>query len=264
MTPAAPEHELPGVRKPKEEDFEMRKLKYGLLGTAAVLALAVAVPAVSQAGPGKGGHGARLFEQTDTNGDGYVSKDEMQAASEKRFAGADADGDGVLTKDEMAAVHGKMRTGGNHRRGDPAERFAAADADGDGKLTLDEMKAAAAARMAEHGKDGDMSGRHADRMEKFFAAADKDGDGALTQDEMQGARENMKTRMGNHEGKHGDRGGRFGRIDTDGDGQVTKAEFAVGSEKMFERLDANGDGKIEPGEGRMHRGGPGARAPEAE
>lgn len=245
----------------------MSKLKYGLLGTAAVLALAVAVPAFSQAGPGKDGHGARLFEQTDTNGDGYISKEEMQAASEKRFTDADADGDGVLTKDEMAAVHGKMRARFDHQRGDPAERFAAADADGDGKLTLDEMKAAAAARMAERSKEGGMPGRHADRMEKFFATADKDGDGALTQDEMQAAHENMKTRMGNHEGKRGDRGdhgGRFGRIDADGDGQVTKAEFAVGSEKMFERLDANGDGKIEPGEGRMHHGGPGAKAPEAE
>ena len=106
-----------------------------------------------------------------------------------------------------------------------------------------------------------MPSRHADRMEKFFATADKDGDGALTQDEMQAAHESMTKRMGNRDGKRGDH---FGRIDADGDGQVTKAEFVAGGEKMFERLDANGDGKIEPGEGRMHRGGPGAKAPEAE
>jgi Ca2+-binding EF-hand superfamily protein len=98
-------------------------------------------------------------------------------------------------------------------------------------------------------------------MTTFFAAADKDGDGGLTQDEMQAAHENMKKRMGDRDGK---RGGHFGRIDADGDGQVTKAEFVAGGEKMFEHLDANGDGKLEPGEGRMNRGGPGARAPEAE
>ena len=132
----------------------MRKLKYGLYGTAAALALAIAVPALSQAGPGKGGHGAMMFEQADTDGSGDISKAEMQAASEKRFADADANGDGVLMQEEMAAAHEKMRVNADGRRGDPAERFAAADADGDGKLTLDEMKAAAAARMAERGKEG--------------------------------------------------------------------------------------------------------------
>ncbi|HAC60269.1 EF-hand domain-containing protein [Parvibaculum sp.] len=217
----------------------MRILKFGLLGTSAALALAIALPVISHAGPGKGGHGARLFEQADTNGDGSVSMAEMQAASEERFAGADADGDGVLTKDEMRSAHENMR---REYRGDPAERFAAADADGDGRITLEEMKTAAAGRRAGH-------------MERFFKAADTDGDGGLTQEEMQAARDKMQKRFAEHKGKRGDH---FSRIDADGDGQVTKAEFVAAGEKMFDRLDANDDGKLEPGEGRPHRGGPDA------
>lgn len=242
----------------------MRKLKYGLLGSAAALALAIAMPAISQAGPGKEGPGAHLFQQTDTDGDGFISKAEMEAASEKRFTEADANGDGVLTKDEMNAAREKMREKFEAHRGDPAERFAKADTNGDGKLTLDEMKAAASARMAENGKGEELSPRHAARMEKWFAAADANGDGGLSQDEMKTAGEKMKKHFGEKKDRHGDR---FGRIDTDGDGQVTKAEFVAGGDKMFEHLDRNGDGKLEPGEGRPHRGGPDApdaKAPEAE
>lgn len=243
----------------------MRKLRYGLLGTAGALALAIALPAISHAGPGKGDHGARLFEQTDKDGDGFVSKAEMQAASEQRFTKADANDDGVLTREEMDAAREKMREESRSRRGDPAERFAKADADGDGKVTLDEMKATATARMAEKGKDGKVPDRHAERMEKFFAAADTNGDGGLTQDEMEAAGDKMKKKHADKRG--GKKGDMFSRVDADGDGQVTKAEFVAGGDKMFERLDRNGDGKLEKGEGRPHHGerdGRGAKSPEAE
>lgn len=227
----------------------MRKLKYGLLGGTAALAAAMALPALSQAEPGMGGHGARLFEMTDTDKSGDISKAEMQAAAEARFEAADKNGDGVLTKDESDAARAEMREKMEAHRGDPAERFAAADADGDGRLTLDEMKEAAAKRMAEHGKEGDMPGRHADRMEKVFERADADGDGALTQDEMKAMGDKMKKRFSEHK----KRGGFFGRLDTDSDGQVTKAELTESTGKMFDRMDRNDDGKIEPGEGRRDK-----------
>ncbi|MDF3074329.1 MAG: hypothetical protein K0S54_1996 [Alphaproteobacteria bacterium] len=41
-------------------------------------------------------------------------------------------------------------------------------------------------------------------------------------------------------GGHGDRG--FSRIDSDKDGAISKAEFAVGRDKMFQKFDANSDG----------------------
>jgi len=141
----------------------MRKLKYGLLGGAAALAVAMALPALSQAEPGKGGHGAFLFEKADTDKSGDISKAEMQAAAEARFNAADTNGDGVLTKEESEAAKQEFHKKVSKYRGDPAERFAAADADGDGKLTLDEMKEDAAKRMAEHGRDDGKAGRHVER-----------------------------------------------------------------------------------------------------
>jgi len=228
----------------------MRKLKYGLLGGTAALAVAMVLPALSQAEPGMGGHGARLFEMADTDKSGDISKTEMQAAAEARFEAADKNGDGVLTKDESDAARAEMHEKMKTHRGDPAERFAAADTDGDGKLTLDEMKESAAKRMAERGREGDMPGRHTDRMETFFEKADADGDGALTQDEMNAAREKMQKRFSEHKDR---RGGLVGRLDSDGDGQVTKAELTESTGKMFDRMDRNDDGKIEPGEGRGGR-----------
>ena len=45
------------------------------------------------------------------------------------------------------------------------------------------------------------------------------------------------------------------RLDTDGDGRISRAEFAAASQERFQRMDANGDGFLDAGE-RMPRGGP--------
>ena len=42
--------------------------------------------------------------------------------------------------------------------------------------------------------------------------------------------------------------GMFGRADTNGDGFVSKDEFAAGRNAMFAKLDANGDGALSPEE----------------
>lgn len=73
--------------------------------TLAALAL-IAVPAASFAedkpqgehkGPGK------MFKETDTNGDGQMSKDEFMAFHEKRFGEMDGNGDGQISADEAKA-----------------------------------------------------------------------------------------------------------------------------------------------------------------
>ncbi len=48
-------------------------------------------------GPGK------MFKETDTNGDGQMSKDEFMAFHEKRFAEMDGDGDGQISGEEAKA-----------------------------------------------------------------------------------------------------------------------------------------------------------------
>lgn len=42
------------------------------------------------------------------------------------------------------------------------------------------------------------------------------------------------------------------RMDADGDGKVTKDEFMQGHEVMFEKIDQNGDGVIDPAERDAH------------
>lgn len=44
---------------------------------------------------------------------------------------------------------------------------------------------------------------------------------------------------------HGDKkGGKFLKLDTDGNGIVSKTEFLSGAEGRFSKMDANGDGEI--------------------
>ncbi|MGE4313463.1 MAG: hypothetical protein AB7E85_04235, partial [Pseudobdellovibrionaceae bacterium] len=46
--------------------------------------------------------------------------------------------------------------------------------------------------------------------------------------------------------KDGPKGDRFfAKMDTDGDGVVTKSEFQSHGDEMFSKMDGNGDGKIE-------------------
>lgn len=65
-------------------------------------------------------HGARKMMQMDTDGDGQISRAEMQAAHERRmtaFDRADSNRDGKLSREEMRAM-GREHRGGH--RGPPA------------------------------------------------------------------------------------------------------------------------------------------------
>lgn len=74
---------------------------------------------------------------------------------------------------------------------------------------------------------------------KMFDKLDTNGDGKITQEEMAAARE-----------------ARFAKVDADGDGFVTQEEMTAHMmarheermKKMFERQDADGDGKLAAGE----------------
>ncbi len=195
---------------------------------------------------------------------------------------ADADGDGIVTKAEFAAAREKMggqrgegqgEGGGRDQRGaqgqggpDAGAFFDRLDANKDGKLTKDELPERAAERIMQ---------------------ADADGDGEVTKEELEAAREKMGGRRGGQgqggpnqagRGQGGPQAGAFferldankdGKLtkdelperaaerimqaDADGDGAVTKAEFAVAREKMGGQ---RGEGQGEGG-GRGRRGGQG-------
>ncbi len=60
-------------------------------------------------GPDGGRMGHMMLQRTDTNEDGRVSRDEMRAQADMRFAKLDTNADGFIDKAEMDAQRDKMR-----------------------------------------------------------------------------------------------------------------------------------------------------------
>ena len=121
--------------------------------------------------------------------------------------------------------------------------FDAVDANKDGKITPDELEAFRKARAAEAdlNKDGMVSAeemvafgeqmraeRKLLRAKEMIARFDTNKDGQLSLDEMPASKEPGKM---------------FSRIDTDGDGAISKAEADEMKAKIANRMDKNRDGK---------------------
>lgn len=141
------------------------------LGMSIVLGGAMQGMAASDHGKGP----RHAFEDLDANGDGQLTKNEMQAHMKARFDAADSDGNGVLSRAEMEARgHEKAAK----RAGKMIERL---DKDGDGGVSFEEAQAR--------------------RGGKMFDRADADGDGAISQAEFDTAREKMREMHRKHHGK---------------------------------------------------------------
>ncbi|MGD9471303.1 MAG: EF-hand domain-containing protein [Novosphingobium sp.] len=63
------------------------------------------------------GHGGKMMERADANGDGSVSKAEFDAAHMAMFDKADANGDGMVTDKERRAAFKQMRARVGDRTG---------------------------------------------------------------------------------------------------------------------------------------------------
>jgi hypothetical protein len=96
------------------------------------------------------------------------------------------------------------------------------------------------------------------RADARFDAADTNKDGQLSAAERQAGRDKMRAGF---EGRRGGRGGggmgerMLARVDTNGDGLISRAESRAAAEARFARIDADSDGAIEAGEGRGFRDG---------
>lgn len=177
------------------------------LGGAASLALAA-----DQAPPARGGPGGMVF-QSDANNDGVVTRQEFDANRAATFARLDANHDGELTREEMRSGrphrggrgHGRHHGGGMHG-------FAGADANNDGNITREEFLA---------------------RPMQMFDRLDANHDGVIQASERPQRPEHARG-----EGRE--------RVnpDTNGDRQFSRSEWTTMEASMFERLDANHDGRI--------------------
>ena len=145
------------------------------LGAAILTGLATHTLAAGSDASGRHDGPRHAFEDLDANSDGLITRDEMQAHMQARFAATDTDGDGKLTRQELSAkieAHQRQR---RDRRLD--KMISMRDADGDGALSLEEMR----------------SGR-GDRM---FARIDADGDGAVSKAEFEEMQNKHRARHGN-------------------------------------------------------------------
>ena len=158
----------------------------GIVATAVGLT-AVGASAGSHGGKDKGPRGPKMsFEQLDTNGDGFITQDELDAHHKARFDEMDANGDGVISADELKA--GMMKRAQERAERRSAKMMEHMDENGDGVLSMEEMQ---------HKGKGMKKGKGPGSMIERF---DSDGDGKISQAEFDAAREKMGKRHGKMKG----------------------------------------------------------------
>ena len=176
-----------------------------------------ALPAVAQQQGAQGGQGQQaqqgamagagammMFDRFDFDGDGTITRAEVENAPQLRFEAADADGNGTLDRDELIA-HGtemaQVRIAAGVDR-----MIAAADADEDGVLSAEEFAAARSdggfgrmPGMDRAGRGDRQFGRFAGRgsmpdQARLFELVDADDDGVVSEEEFQTAMQRFMQR----------------------------------------------------------------------
>lgn len=76
--------------------------KFLILSVVILSVLSIVTPSFAQTSiEGRSDHKAKVFENRDENGDGYISQDEFIQHAKVRFEKMDMDGDGKISKDEV-------------------------------------------------------------------------------------------------------------------------------------------------------------------
>ncbi len=222
-----------------------------------------------------------IFKALDANGDGTISRDEVKsdkkAAFDRLLRSSDKNKDGKLTRDEFSGAAkeddrpanvqggiGRPGQDGGRRNGDPERFFQMLDRNKDGKVTLDEVPDQAKTRLKpifeRLGKDEitkedlaklrpNGAGKPKGNADEFFKRFDKNKDGKVALNEVP---EQLRKRIAPL----------FERL---GKKEITREEFAKFSQRaggrkpgdkpeggrqfdpstIFDRMDKNGDGKLD-------------------
>jgi hypothetical protein len=182
---------ITGIDRRQEEDAAMR---YLTAAAAAALAAIAGGTAMAQEGPGDlmgGFHGEIDVVAIDADGNGTLTRAELQARAVERLARADANGDGGLDREELVAILPGPRHGFlNVFAEDPAERMA------DRLIAL--MGGTEAGRV-------EVTALADRRVNALLALADADRDAAITLEEAEAAGERLD-RGPRHWHERGDRG----------------------------------------------------------
>ena len=143
---------------------------------AALILIPAAGFAADNTAGAKSHRAAGHFSRADTNGDGKLSRAEVEKAMAHllgKFDRIDTNKDGQLSRGELNAWKKAHR---GERQAKAAERFRHADTDGDGAISRAEAE------------------KHAPRLAKKFDQIDSNKDGKLTQDELRAYRETKRSR----------------------------------------------------------------------
>ncbi len=243
-----------------------RSIAIGLVSFA-VTASVLAIPSIADAREGRAGAEpmtrtaieariAERFAAADADSSGGVSREEAAAhrdarraeRRERRFARMDGDGDGLITTAERDAARSERM----QRRGARRSDMIAEESNMRGRLSAEQLAELGpdAALAAPPARDESRAERHAARMERrnqAWTAADTDNDGALSRTEFDGLH------AGRGERRSQRHAGRFDRMDSDGNGEISLAEMSERAMARFDRADADGDGTVTADERRAMR-----------
>lgn len=178
---------------------------------AAGLCVALSAPAGAQ---GRGNNTMR-FQEMDTNRDGTITRDEWRG-NDRSFRNHDWNGDGRLSGDEVRA--GARR----NSRWDDRDVESSIDYEGDRTSTR--------FRALDHDRDNRLSRAEWHASYEMFSRLDRNRDDRLTLAEFTAADDD-------------DAEDRFGDLDTNNDGRLTRDEWH-GSNAVFGALDGNRDGVL--------------------